>query len=152
MFYALLADLVVAIHFAYVAFVVVGQLVIVLGAVCRWEWIRNVWFRTAHLLAIGIVVFEAVLSYPCPLTTWENDLLRAAGAEVDSRTFVGRLLDSVLFYQAPQEEFGFLYYTFGALVLATFVLAPPRLSRRPKVSAAPILPAGPVADVPAACR
>jgi hypothetical protein len=131
MLYGLLADAIVAIHFAYVAFVVLGQLVIVVGAVARWQWVRNFWFRLAHLAAIGVVVMETVGQVPCPLTIWERDLRLAAGQQLSDATFVGRLLHDVMFFDdVPAEDFAPVYYTFGAIVLATFVLAPPRWPRR----------------------
>lgn len=130
MFYVYLADLVVTVHLAFVAFVLFGQIAILAGAICRWHWVRNFWFRILHLLAIGIVVFETVLSYECPLTTWERELLHAAGLPASDRTFVGRLMNNVLFYDAPPDVFGPIYYTFGAVVLGTFVFAPPRWPRR----------------------
>ena len=39
-----------------------------------WEWVRNWWFRVAHLVAILIVAAEAFLDIPCPLTEWEYRL------------------------------------------------------------------------------
>ena len=55
--YGLLADLVVIVHFAYVGFVVIGQLLILIGIVLRWQWIRNPWFRLIHLAMILIVAW-----------------------------------------------------------------------------------------------
>src|SRR3954453_6359565 len=60
--YSLLADLVVAIHVAYVSFLPFGQLTICAGVVLRWGWVRNFWFRSAHLLAIAIVATEAIFN------------------------------------------------------------------------------------------
>ena len=53
--YITLANLVVALHVGYVGFVVVGLLLIVLGLIFGWAWVRNPWFRGLHLLAITIV-------------------------------------------------------------------------------------------------
>src|SRR5262249_30053427 len=47
--YKLAADLVVVVHFGYVSFVLVGQVLILLGVMCRWRWVRNPWFRWLHL-------------------------------------------------------------------------------------------------------
>ena len=58
--YRLAADAVVIVHYAYVAFVAVGLLAILLGLVCGWRWVRNFWFRSLHLLAILVVAAEAV--------------------------------------------------------------------------------------------
>jgi hypothetical protein len=65
--YRLLADTVVAVHLTYVAFVVVGMAAILVGIVLRWSWVRNFWFRTVHLLMIGIVAVESLCGVRCPL-------------------------------------------------------------------------------------
>src|SRR4051812_8704333 len=103
--YRLLADLVVAVHFAYVAFVVVGQVLILVGLWRGWRWVRNVWFRAAHLLAIAVVAAEAVCNLPCPLTVWEQTLRELGGTPAQGGTFVGNLLHGLIFYQAPEWAF-----------------------------------------------
>jgi hypothetical protein len=130
MWYGYLADVVVAIHVGYVGYVVIGQLLIWAGLACRWGWVRNPWFRWTHLVAISLVAGEAVFNITCPLTAWEADLRRLAGQTVDEGTFVGRLLDSVLFLDLPSWAFPILHIGFAVLVLGTFVLAPPRTKRR----------------------
>ena len=130
MWYGLLADVVVAIHVAYVSYVVVGQLAIFAGAVLRWQWIRNVWFRVTHLLAISIVALEAILNITCPLTTWEYQLRLAAGQRPSGETFMGRLLHQLIYYNWPPWVFTAIYIGFALLVLATFVFAPPRWRRK----------------------
>lgn len=66
-FYAVLADIVLAAHVAYVSFVILGQLAVFAGIVFKWEWIRNPWFRLTHLLMIAIVAFQALIDVYCPL-------------------------------------------------------------------------------------
>jgi hypothetical protein len=161
----MLADLVVALHVAYIAYVVVGQALIVAGLIGRWQWIRNFWFRASHLLMISIVAVESIFAFECPLTTWENELkimaLRPAqrastvsllasplgqgpllaaaanypGSELlaaDNGSFIGRWLHQLIFYDMEYDDWKFTvaYITFAALVLATFVLAPPRRPNR----------------------
>jgi hypothetical protein len=126
MWYGLLADVVVAIHLGYVSYVVVGQLAIVMGVVLRWQWVRNIWFRVTHLLAISIVAFEVIMNITCPLTTWEADLRIKAGQQAQEGTFVGRLLHDFMYFNWPPWAFTLLYIGFAVLVLGTFVLAPPR--------------------------
>ena len=55
--YGFLADLTVVVHVAYVAYVVVGQALIMVGWGVGWRWVRNFWFRTTHLLAIVLATF-----------------------------------------------------------------------------------------------
>jgi hypothetical protein len=131
MMYGLLADLVVAIHIAYVSYVIFGELAILLGIVFKWGWIRNPWFRWTHLLAIVIVAVEAIVGITCPLTDWEHALRRWAGQKTSDVSFIGRFLDNVLFYEAPEGLLTACYIGFALLVLATFWLAPPRRKQRP---------------------
>jgi hypothetical protein len=127
--YGFLADAVVMIHVIYVAFVLFGQLAIAGGLLFRCGWARNFWFRCGHLLAIAIVVGETLAGVTCPLTTLENNLRLAAGQTVSEASFVGQLFHNVLFYNVPESFFAPIYIGFGLLVLATFVLGPPRLPK-----------------------
>src|ERR1700704_4276602 len=101
MLYALLADLIVAIHITYVVYVVGGLVAILIGASRGRKWIRNPWFRVTHLLAILIVVMEVFLKLNCPLTTWENQARAAAQQPLDGSAFMDRLLTFILFGAAP---------------------------------------------------
>ncbi len=125
--YAFLADTVVAIHLAYVGFVVLGLLAILVGRLMNWRWIRNPWFRFTHLSMIGIVVVEALLSITCPLTTLEYYLRAEAGQSFNEGSFIGRLSHNVLFFDFPPQYFLVGYCLFGAVVLATLILVPPRM-------------------------
>ncbi len=127
--YSVAADIVVFLHAAYVTFVVLGLVASLIGACLRWQWIRNFWFRVIHLSMIGIVVFEALMGITCPLTTLEHQLRVAAGQEANSGSFVGRWVHELLFFDAPPWVFTTVYCVFGAIVLATFILAPPRWKR-----------------------
>jgi hypothetical protein len=125
--YRLLADLIAVVHLGYVAFVVLGEAVILLGLVRKWHWVRNVWFRTAHLAAISLVALEAAMGMRCPLTDWERNLRAAVGETVSEASFLARLANDILFFAAPEWVFRTAHLVFALLVIATFVLAPPRI-------------------------
>ena len=134
--YRLLADLVVLIHFAYVAFVVVGMAAILLGIVLRWRWVRNFWFRLVHFLMIGVVVAEEFGGVVCPLTTWEQQLrIKAGDLQPDARladpvSFTGRLVHQAIFFDFPPWVFTLCYCLFGVAVVAALIIAPPRWPAR----------------------
>jgi hypothetical protein len=132
MFEAYLADGLVVLHVAYVAFIVLGQLLILAGLVFRWQWVRNFWFRLVHLVAIAIVAVEAAFNYTCPLTTLEYYLRERAGQQPSPESFMGRLMQSVIVHDWPPWVFNASHITFGFLVLLTFVLARPRWPRTPR--------------------
>jgi hypothetical protein len=126
MLYALLADLIVAIHIAYVVYVVGGLVAILIGALRGRKWIRNPWFRVTHLLAILIVVMEVFLKLNCPLTTWENQARAVAHQPVDGSAFMDRLLTFILIGTAPRWVINSAYFVFAIAIVATFLWAPPR--------------------------
>jgi len=117
-----LADLVLVIHFAFVLFVVGGLALIWIGAAAGWEWVRNFWFRIAHLGAIAFVAGEALLGIWCPLTVWEAQL-RGADA---GKSFVAQWVHRVMFYDFPEQVFTVAYVLFALVVAATLWLVPPR--------------------------
>src|SRR5262249_47003593 len=92
----LMADILVTVHVAFVAFVLLSLPLILLGGALGWGWVRNFWFRVIHLVSIafgagggvGATVYawsdeeaawkeeEARWWVECPLTTWERDYRR----------------------------------------------------------------------------
>ncbi len=80
---------------------------------------------------IGIVVAEAWCDVTCPLTIWEKNLRRLAGQESYQGDFIANFVHEALFFeQLPTGVFAAIYTLFGLAVLATFILAPPRLPFR----------------------
>jgi len=118
----MIADLLVAVHFAVVLFIVGGLLAVWLGAALGWRWVRNPWFRYLHLAAIAYVAAEALLGVACPLTVWE-DVLRG-GTRPGS--FVGRWVHRLIYYDAPEWVFTTVYVAWTLATLATLRLVPPR--------------------------
>lgn len=134
--YGLLADLIVAAHVGYIAYVVGGQLLIIVAAPMRWQWARNPWFRFTHLAAIGVVVYEAINKLRCPLTVWEEQLRELAGQAFNgSETFMGRVLHDIMFIDnKPEIFFTTMYIGVLVLVIQGVVMYPPRWFRFSKKS------------------
>jgi Protein of Unknown function (DUF2784) len=211
MLYKSLATAVVALHLGYVGFVVVGQVLILLGLVLRWQWTRNLRFRVIHLVMTEVVALEGFFGIRCPMTDWQelletsarvenvsaappaapalvSELNPMAVAQIEtpepqrqipalepiqseqapdvepmppaqtplqgpaafpksdsgpapangpapdnstteddgSTTFVGRLINSILFVPVRQEVLDMWYVRFGLLTLAVFLVFPPR--------------------------
>jgi hypothetical protein len=124
--YRVLADAVLVVHFGVVLFIVGGLAFVVAGNLWHWHWVNNVWFRVAHVAAIGIVVLQSWLGKLCPLTTLESWLRTQAGAPVYDETFIEHWIQRVLFYRAPFWVFAMVYTVFGLLVLAAWWRYPPR--------------------------
>ena len=96
-----LADAVLALHAAFVAFVVLGLVAILVGGALRWGWVRDPRFRALHLAAIGLVVAESWMGMTCPLTALEDSLREAAGEATYSGAFVAHWLGRLPYWQAP---------------------------------------------------
>ena len=119
---SLAADALLVLHFAIVVFIVGGLILVWIGAAAHWPWIRNPWFRYAHLGAIVFVAGEAVLGFACPLTIWE-DMLRGG---VRPESFVGRWVYRLLYYRAPEWVFAAAYAAWAAATVVTFIFVRPR--------------------------
>src|SRR5438045_612860 len=129
MIYRFLADAVAVIHLSYVLCVVLGLLIILVGRALGWEWIRNRWFRIAHLAMIGFVIVRALVWAQCPLTWWERDL-RVLGGQVNDEgvvaysTWLGEFCHNAIHpedvpewnFQVGRWFFPVIYIIFGALV------------------------------------
>jgi len=124
--YGFFADLVLILHVSFVAFVVFGLIFILCGGLCGWKWIRNPWFRSAHLGAIALVVIQAWLGIICPLTIVENDLREKGGEFTYGGSFIAHWLHKVLFFQAAPWVFGLCYTLFGIAVIFSWLKYRPR--------------------------
>lgn len=131
-YYLLAADLLLFSHVLFVAFVVFGLALIWVGKVLAWDWVRNTWFRLAHLAAIGIVVLQSWAGVVCPLTTWEMALREHAGDAVYTGSFISHWLESILYFRAPAWVFSVCYTAFAAIVVASWYWVRPRRFARSK--------------------
>jgi len=129
--FLLAADVLLVGHILFVAFVVSGLALTFVGNVLAWDWVRNPWFRSAHVAAIGIVVLQSWIGIICPLTTWEMALRERAGEAAYTGSFISHWLESLLYFQAPAWVFVVCYTAFAAIVAASWLLVPPRRFRKP---------------------
>jgi hypothetical protein len=99
-----LADLTVGVHLAFVAFVVLGGLLV----------LRRRWMAALHLPAVGWGVWIELTGGICPLTPLENHLRARGGDAVYEESFVERYLLPVLYPDALTRE---LQVVLAALVI-----------------------------------
>jgi len=125
--YTLLADLILAVHFAFVTFVVAGLVLIWVGFFLHWPFVRDWRFRIAHLLAMAFVLGESLTGFICPLTTWENQLrLRGGGERTYAGSFLQHWLGRILFFDLSERTFTIIYALFFILLVLTFIVVRPR--------------------------
>lgn len=128
--YALLADLVLIVHFGVVLFVMGGLLAVFVGNARGWLWVNTLSFRLTHVATIAVVVGQSWLGRWCPLTTLESWLRVQAGQPAYAQSFVEHWLGRLLFYDAPFWVFTVAYTSFGLLVLLAWLIHPPRRHTR----------------------
>lgn len=124
--YAFLADVVAVLHIAYAATIVFGLVLILVGYLRNWRWVRNPWFRAIHLGMIAVVVYEAWAGITCPLTTWERELRDLASQPFDGNGLLAKTIHQLLFFDAPWYVFTAAYTVCGLLIAASIFLVPPR--------------------------
>jgi len=124
-----LADAVLLLHFGIVLFVVLGLPAIVIGNKRGWCWVNRFGWRLAHLLAIGVVAFQAWLGQHCPLTVLESWLRVQAGQSAYAGSFVQHWVQSVMYYDAPLWVFAIIYTAFALLVVWSWWRYPPKRAK-----------------------
>lgn len=118
---AWLAQLVLSLHLAVIAFNVAGLVVIPLGARLGWRLVRIRWLRLLHLASLAVVAVQAAFGRACFLTIWQSDL--TGGSE---EPLVMRFVNSVVFWPLPIWVFTALYLAVFAYVLALWWAVRPR--------------------------
>jgi hypothetical protein len=103
--YALFADLVLGVHFAFVLFVV-------LGGLAALKWPRAAW---VHIPAAVWGVAIEFGGWICPLTPLENRLRALAGDSPYRGDFIARYLTPVIYPEGLTRE---AQVTLGAALLA----------------------------------
>jgi Protein of Unknown function (DUF2784) len=101
MWYVLLADAMVLVHFLFVIFVMFGALVVL-------RWPRALWVHAPALLWGLIVEFAGM---PCPLTPLENRLRLLGGEAGYSEDFLSHWLLTVLYPASLTRELQFMLGT-----------------------------------------
>jgi hypothetical protein len=102
---ALLADLVVVIHFSFVLFVILGGLLVL-----RWPWVAGL-----HLPAALWGVLIELTGWICPLTPLEQSLRQRAGGQGYSGSFIEHYLLPVLYPSALTRD---IQLVLGSVALA----------------------------------
>ena len=126
MFYRFAADFIVVFHAAYVLTVVLGQVLITIGAFRGWNWVHRWDLRIIHTVMILIVVFESWLGITCPLTTWEKQLREASGGSTYEGDFIADIVHEALFFEFPDWVFTTIYSALGLLVVTSWWWCAPR--------------------------
>jgi hypothetical protein len=91
-----LADVVLFVHLAFIAFATFGALAV-------WRWPRLAWL---HLPALAWAAYVVLAGEICPLTPLENALRHAAGEAGYPESFIDHYLLPLIYPDAVQGEVG----------------------------------------------
>lgn len=125
MMYRALADTTMALHFAFIAFVVVGGLLVL-------RWRKVMW---VHLPAAVWGVLIELRGWTCPLTPLESHFRRRGGEAGYSGGFIERYLEPVIYPPGLSGSAQLMLAGFVLLVNAiVYSLVYQRYARRPSAS------------------
>lgn len=123
----LLAELILALHAAVIAFNVFGLIAIPIGAWREWSFVRAPTWRWLHLASLGVVAAQAMAGRACFLTIWQSEL----SGDTRADPLIMRLVNGLVFWPLPIWLFSAAYVALFAYVLALLWLVPPRPILRP---------------------
>ena len=119
----ILAEAILAAHLAIILFNLFGLIVVPLGAICGWRFVRVRWWRLLHLVSLAAVAAQAVFGHACFLTIWQASLTGATGLPTPLiMGWVNRLIS----WPLPIWVFAALYILVFGYALALLWLVPPR--------------------------
>jgi hypothetical protein len=130
----LLADFLLAIHFAWALWMVTGVALALAGF--RWPRLWR-WrtFRIVHLIgSLGTATVPIWANGVCPLTTWEWDLRATAGlgSPVQAEPFLRHWMREILFIDVSPVALSIIAALGATATLAIFVRHPPWRQKRPR--------------------
>jgi hypothetical protein len=125
MFYQLAADIVVLIHFLWIAFVILGFPVFL--------WLNSARWRLIHLAAVIWMVLMQITRSICPLTHLEAWLKsEGQGAEVYSGKFIIETLERLIYVDnVTLEKITYATGIYLTLIVLSFWFRP--IARKTKV-------------------
>jgi Protein of Unknown function (DUF2784) len=112
MAYQFLADILLVVHAAFIAFAVLGGLLV----------LHRRWWVLLHLPAAAWAATVVTMGWICPLTPWEQSLRHAAGQQGFSGGFVEHYLLSAIYPAGLTRNFQ-IWLGGGVVVLNLLVYA-----------------------------
>lgn len=68
------SEIVLLFHFCIFLFIILSFFLIPLGYQQKWRWVKNKYYRSTHIILMGIIFIETILGFMCPLTVLEHHL------------------------------------------------------------------------------
>jgi hypothetical protein len=110
------------VHVAVIAFNVVGCVLVPVGACRGWRWVREFWWRLAHLLSLAAVALQALFGRACFLTLWQGDV----SGKSHVQPLIAGWIDGLIYWPLPLWVFALAYVVVFVYVVALWVCVRPR--------------------------
>ena len=117
-----LAAAILAAHLAIILFNLFGLIVVPLGAICGWRFVRVRWWRLLHLVSLAAVAAQAVFGRACILTIWQAALTGEPGRPTP---LIMGWVNRVIYWPLPLWVFAAFYLLVFGYALALLWLVPP---------------------------
>ena len=101
----ILSEIVLLLHFSIFLFMILSFILIPYGYFKKWEWVKNIYFRSIHLILMGIILIETILGFMCPLTILENFL--RADKKIDN--IFSKIIHQIMYWDLTNYQFIILY-------------------------------------------
>ncbi len=129
------ADVLSIAHYCIVWYVLIVQVLVLVGWWRGWRWVRGFWLRFMHLLCIVIVAGQALNGWECPVTTWDRDLRGGDLANLDGSWPLAHLANRALYTPVPDlTPYLRGYALFACLVFLSWILVRPEVGPPPQAT------------------
>jgi hypothetical protein len=112
---------VLALHLAIIVFNVAGCVLIPVGAWRGWQWVREFWWRLAHLFSLAAVAAQALSGHACFLTIWQGDLSGAPHVQ----PLIAAWIDRLIHWPLPLWMFAIAYAAIFVYVIVLWIAVLP---------------------------
>jgi len=99
------SEIVLLIHFCIFLFIILSFFLIPLGYQQKWRWVKNKYYRSTHIILMGIIFIETILGFMCPLTVLEHHLRN--NTKVNNK--FTEIIHQIMYWDLPIYQFIFLY-------------------------------------------
>jgi hypothetical protein len=106
---------ILALHLAIIVFNIAGCVLVPIGAWRRWRWVREFWWRLAHLVSFAVVAAQALAGRACFLTIWQADL---SGASGNVHPLIASWVNRIIYLPLPLWVFAVAYVLVFLYVIA----------------------------------
>jgi len=127
MLYRIFSEAIIAIHFLFILFMLLGFLLTLCGIFFRQKFFDWWLFRSLHLLGIFYVASLSILGKYCPLTLLENQLRsRYEASSVYSGSFIVHYLEKLVYPNVNPLTIQIPTVFIAIFTIVAFIVKPPK--------------------------